>query len=106
LSNDETEPDDDVVNNLEYIDKFEDVSEDDRFSGAVNGFVRAGLLYGVSDDHFAPDLEMTSEMFVTVPGRLHGINIAEYCECNFEDVDMNTWHGPYVAWSADAGITK
>jgi len=100
----EIEPDDDMDDDMDYIKKFIDVSEDDWFSDAVNTVVKAGLFNGVSENQFAPQIEMTREMFVTILGRLHGINPDEYSECKFEDVDMNMWYGPYVAWSVSAGI--
>ena len=45
-------------------------------------------------------------MFVTVLGRVAGVNAGDYSACAFEDVDISQWYGPYVAWAASAGIVN
>ena len=47
---------------------------------------------------------MNRAMFVTVLGRIAGINPADYTSVPFNDVDMSKWYGPYVAWAAENGI--
>jgi len=59
-----------------------------------------GLFNGIGNDLFAPDMKMTRAMFVTVLGRLHGINPEEYGESSFRDVIAGTWYSPYVQWAS------
>ena len=49
---------------------------------------------------------MTRAMFVTVIGRLNGVNTANYSVSDFSDVDISEWYGPYVAWAAKNGIVN
>lgn len=62
------------------------------------------LFKGVSETSFNPNGSMTRAMFVTVLGRMGGIDITSYQESQFEDVNINTWYGGYVEWASDHGI--
>lgn len=59
---------------------------------------------GMGGFTFAPETTMTRAMFVTVIGRLAGINTATYTQSSFSDVDIGQWYGPYVAWASQNGI--
>ena len=70
--------------------------------------VALGLFSGVSEDRFAPDATMTRGMFVTVLGRLEGVD-AEYWSSEsipqfFSDVDVNMYYSPYIRWAVCNGI--
>jgi hypothetical protein len=64
------------------------------------------LFKGISDNLFAPDEYMTRAMFVTVLGRLYGINEDDYNykEPSFRDVIAGEWYSPYVEWASQNGI--
>lgn len=67
-----------------------------------------GLFSGISDTEFAPDGTMTRGMFVTVLGRLEGIDLAywsgEKMPAIFSDVTRDTYYAPYVTWAVCNGI--
>ena len=53
---------------------YQDVSNDSWYSDAVEFVTEKGLFNGTSSTQFSPDKTMTRAMFVTVLGRLAGIN--------------------------------
>lgn len=67
-----------------------------------------GLFGGVSETEFAPNGTMTRGMFVTVLGRLEGIDLAHWSSNGisaiFADVAPNAYYAPYVAWALCNGI--
>lgn len=63
-----------------------------------------GYVNGVGSFRFAPDDAVTRSMFVTVLGRVVGVNTSIYRTSSFQDVNMSEWYGPYVAWAASLGI--
>ena len=69
-----------------------------------------GLFNGVSDTQFAPDAPMSRAMFVTVLGRLAGIDPADYetwyLDNLYTDVTSDAWYAPYVCWATLYGITN
>ncbi len=64
-----------------------------------------GVVNGVETHRFAPGTVVTRGAFVTILGRLAGIDAAEYTQLSFTDVQAEDWYGPYVAWAAETGIT-
>lgn len=87
------------------IDRFTDVSRDDWFADAVNFAVRRGLFQGVSDTEFAPNMNMTRAMLVTVLHRLEG-NPAPAAPSGFEDVPADDWYTEAVAWARERGVVQ
>ncbi|MCL2827717.1 MAG: S8 family serine peptidase [Oscillospiraceae bacterium] len=68
--------------------------------------VDLGLFTGVSATIFAPDMEMSRAMFVTVLGRLYRQMGGDIPQRNdtFIDTQRDFWYSPYVAWAAQNGI--
>lgn len=62
------------------------------------------LFFGTSATTFAPQSTMTRAMFVTVLGRLAGVDVNSYKSDKFKDVSANSWYAPYVAWAVQNGI--
>ena len=87
------------------IDRFNDVSEDDWFAEAVAFVVRRGLFNGVSDTEFAPNMNMTRAMLVTVLHRLEG-KPAPAAPSGFEDVPADFWYTDAVAWAKETGVVQ
>ncbi len=85
---------------------FADVREDDWFFDAVQ-YVRINSIFnGVSETSFDPNGTMTRGMFVTVLGRMAGVDTAAYAgESAFADVPSDAYYAPYVAWAAKHNIT-
>jgi len=71
-------------------------------------FVSARALFsGTSPNEFSPDLPMTRGMFITVLGRMHGIDISLYDgNAGFSDVLKNEYYSPYIKWATENGIIK
>ncbi len=83
---------------------FRDVSENDVFYEAVKFVNENGLFIGVEADRFAPESTMTRAMFVTVLGRLAGVDVSGYKTTSFTDVETGLWYSEYVEWAAEEGI--
>ena len=93
---------------IEIVDNskgFKDVLDNDWFKGAVDFASSHEFFYGVSETEFAPGMDMTRAMMVTVLYRLEG---APDCEGvnSFNDVDLDTWYSNAVDWATEAGIVK
>ncbi|MBP6491879.1 MAG: 5'-nucleotidase C-terminal domain-containing protein [Clostridia bacterium] len=77
---------------------------------SVATVVNKNLFKGVSETSFLPNASMTRAMFITVLGRMDGVDIAAYQSTEFEDVTMDSWYGAYVEWADDneiaSGITE
>lgn len=93
----------------EQIDQgnpFQDVKIGNWYHDAVMYVYVNGLFTGVSDRAFDPSGTMTRGMFVTVLGRLAGVNTAQYRGVSqFTDVAVDAYYAPYVAWAYGHGIT-
>ncbi len=80
---------------------FTDVAPTDWFYDAVNSAYSKGLVNGISDTEFGPNMTMTRGMLVTIVGRMEN---AQSSESSFGDVDASQYYAPYVAWAAENGI--
>ena len=85
---------------------FDDVSRLDSYYSAVRYVYGKGLFQGVSSTKFAPDATLTRAMFVTVLGRLCGVDTEDYDDDYFLDVEPGQWYTPYVEWAARWGIVN
>lgn len=67
-----------------------------------------GLFGGISETEFAPNGTMTRGMFVTVLGRLEGVDLdywsGDSIPSLFSDVKAGEYYAPYVAWALCNGI--
>lgn len=67
-----------------------------------------GLFEGITKTEFAPDETMTRAMFVTVLGRLEGVDTElwrnEAMPSFFADVPTASYYAPYVRWAVCNGI--
>lgn len=89
-----------------WVNPFTDVAETDAFYAAVQYVYENGLFKGMSDTEFAPATTMNRAMFVTVLGRLTGVNVDDYTTVTFSDCEAGSWYAPYVEWAAKVGIVK
>ncbi len=65
-----------------------------------------GLFNGVDEDSFGPDIAATRAMFVTVLGRLKGIDTDKSYETSFNDVNSDDYFYSYVGYAAANDIVK
>ena len=86
---------------------FHDVRQRDWYHDAVQYVCANELFNGVSDTEFDPSGTMTRGMFVTVLGRMAGIDPMRYAGSqDFSDVAVDAYYAPYVAWACRFGITN
>lgn len=67
-----------------------------------------GLFSGTSDTTFSPNTGMTRGMFVTVLGRLAGVNKDDWKSDYpfFTDVKISSYYTPYINWAVRNGVAK
>lgn len=85
---------------------FNDVKTSDWFYDSVNYAYNNNLFEGTSLNTFSPNAGMTRGMFVTVLGRLEGIDPTQYTNVHFSDTALGMWYTPYVQWAYNNGITN
>ncbi|MBE6687866.1 MAG: S-layer homology domain-containing protein [Ruminococcaceae bacterium] len=63
------------------------------------------LFGGTSPTEFSPDLTMTRGMFITVLGRMHGIDTALYSNITgYTDVSESEYYAPYISWAKEMSL--
>jgi len=85
---------------------FKDVPSDFWGADAISFASSRNLFKGIDESTFAPEAPMTRAMFVTVLGRLEGIDVKNYTSSQFNDVLPDEWYSPYVKWASDNGIVN
>jgi len=86
---------------------FADVKESDWFYNAVQYVLANGIFMGTGSNTFDPAGSMTRGMFVTVLGRMAGVDTQNYAgESDFRDVPAGQYYAPYVKWAFKYGITN
>ena len=66
----------------------------------------AGLVNGMDAHHFEPERKVTRAMFVTILGRMNGLNADFIAPISFSDVSEADWFAPYVTWASLSGIVN
>lgn len=90
---------------IAFADRFTDTANH-WAKDAISFVVEKGFFNGTSDTTFSPDTPMTRGMFVTILGRMHGVDTAKYRTVSFTDVDAAQYYAPYVEWAIENGIVK
>lgn len=65
-----------------------------------------GYFIGTSKTTFSPNREATRAEFVTVLGRLAGINPKNYKANEFKDVPSDVYYEPFINWAVEKGIIQ
>ena len=81
---------------------FVDVQPDDWYIDVVKYALENGLMTGVSETEFAPDLATTRGMVASVLYRLEGGPEAE--DAGFSDVSADAWYADAANWAASVGV--
>ena len=85
--------------------RFQDVKVGTWYYEAVDAMAAAGYILGVSETRFGAGLNMNRASFVTLLGRMAGVeNVAT--ETRFADVPVESFYSAYVAWADEKGIVK
>lgn len=83
---------------------FQDVPNGHWATAAVAYVYDNDLMNGTGSGTFTPDGRLTRAMFVTILGRMDGVNAAGYPGTSFSDVPVGQWYSPYVAWASEQRI--
>ncbi len=86
--------------------RYTDVKAKDWFYEDVYRALQYKLMDGVGDGAFAPNDTMTRAQFVTVLGRMSGIDDKKYSTDQFTDVPKKKWYTGFVAWGYESGIVN
>lgn len=86
--------------NLQFID----VPGEHWANEYITFLAENGIVNGVGDSVFAPGNTVTRAAFVTILGRLAGVDISQYISTEFTDVEIDSWYGPYISWASQNGI--
>lgn len=71
----------------------------------INYVVSKGYFKGVGDNRFAPERSITRADFVTVLGRMAGIDQSKFTKNAFKDVHGG-YYAAYVNWASEKGIVQ
>lgn len=85
---------------------FTDVKSRDWYANAVTYVYENNLMSGLSETSFAPESNLTRAMFVTILGRMDGVNTSLYGGSSFSDVPAGQWYSAYVKWASQKGIVS
>ena len=87
------------------VDSFSDVNKNDWYYPGVQYVAEKDYMIGVGGDRFAPAMEMTRSMFVTILYRIEGVKDTSQ-KSQFKDVPDGTWYTQAVNWAAENGIVQ
>lgn len=85
---------------------FQDLEESSWYYDAVSSVYEKGYMNGISNVEFVPSGTLTRGMFVTILGRVDGIDSAAYTGTHFSDVNAGAWFTPYIEWAYQKGVTN
>lgn len=80
---------------------FKDVPEDSWYYSYVSYVYENQLFSGTSETTFEPGTLMTRAMFVRLMANFDGVDLTDYTETPFEDVEDGSWYESAVAWAAE-----
>ena len=86
------------------LQSFSDVPADNWAYTSVETMAALGIVSGRGGGIFDPASPMTRGDFVTVLGRLYGVDTARYAIGNFNDVPTGQYYTAYVNWAASEGL--
>ncbi len=82
---------------------YSDVHENDWFYDPVRYVQQNGLIVGISDDQFAPNLTTSRAMLVTILWRQAGAPVV-HDAATFSDVAADSWYADAVSWASSEGV--
>jgi len=85
--------------------RFQDVPAGEWFFEAVDELAAGGYVVGISQSHFGPALPMNRASFVTLLGRLEGVETT-WAETRFTDVEVESFYSGFVAWADEKQIVE
>ncbi len=88
------------------MSRFTDVMPSQWYYSAIEYVVTNGYFNGVTNTSFAPEQSMTRAMFVTVLGRMAGVENTVDETPAFSDVVPGSYYSGYVAWATENDIVQ
>ncbi len=83
-----------------------DVSSSDWYYETVKFALENNLFKGTAELEFSPVATMSRAMFVTVLGRMAGVEVDHTVQTKFTDVNTNQYYTGYVAWASQNNIVS
>ena len=93
----------DVISGAVAPASFADVSAGSWYYDAVIYSVSNGIFKGMSETQFAPDMEITRGMFLTLMGRMYKSDSVKYAK-GYSDVEDGAYYADAVNWAKKKGI--
>ena len=96
----------DKLKGEDVLDIFSDVSKSQWYykNGSLNFAYNMGVLKGVDGNKIDPNGNVQRGMFVTILGRLSGVEVSNKIRTVFDDVEKGKYYTGYVKWAADNDI--
>ena len=88
------------------VSPYRDSAPDQWFGSAVDYSAMRALMNGTGEGTFTPNGTLTRAMFVTILGRMAGVDAGKYPGTSFSDVEPGSWYAAYVQWGAKNGIVN
>ncbi|MFV0504095.1 MAG: S-layer homology domain-containing protein [Lachnospirales bacterium] len=88
---------------LSYPTKFDDVNDSDWYAKSVKFVAERGYMFGMGNNLFKPNENMSRAMVVTVLWRMAGSPIASE-DAKFTDIPKDTWYTNAVNWAYENKI--
>src|SRR5699024_896918 len=89
----------------EMIFRFEDI-DGHWAASAIQAVFEEGYFKGVGETTFEPNREISRAEFITVLGRMMGVDPRSYQSLSLKDVEAGTYYEGYVSWAVSEGIVK
>ena len=86
------------------VTSFGDVKESAWYYDAVTYVAENGIMVGMKENTFGPNVKFTRAMAVQMLSTLSGDDLSGYTKPDFPDVSESSWFMKAVAWSVDKGI--
>ena len=86
--------------------KYEDVDTSLWYHAGIDYVLNKGLMIGVSDTSFAPNVSITRGMLVTVLGRKEGVKDDAIVDETFADVKNGEYYASHIDWAVKSGIVN
>lgn len=85
---------------------YSDIDRKQWYRDAIDFVIKNKYFNGISKNEFAPNINMTRAMFVTVLSRMENIDVSKYQESKFTDVEKGKWYSGAVNWASNNDIVK
>lgn len=95
-----------AVSGLRIVDNTFDDAASGWYKPAVDFAQASGLMSGMGDNKFAPDVTTTRAMVAQVMYELAGEPDVSDLTCPLSDVDSTAWYADAVTWAYNAGVVS